>query len=81
MDQRLAKTTEPLDYTTTLRIIRDAILAVKPAPVVVAEGANTMDNARFTLLSARSYNMTICGAKRSNKLERMSESSLVRQQE
>ena len=46
MDKQLAKTTEPLDYSTTLRIIRDAVLAVQPAPVIVAEGANTMDNAR-----------------------------------
>lgn len=46
LSQRLSKTTEPLNYETTLRIIRDAALAVRPAPVLVAEGANTMDNAR-----------------------------------
>lgn len=46
MSARLSKTTEPLNYETTLRIIRDAALAVRPAPVLVAEGANTMDNAR-----------------------------------
>jgi len=46
LQKRLSKTTEPLDYDTTLRIVRDAVQAVSPAPVVVAEGANTMDNAR-----------------------------------
>ena len=39
----------PLDYSTSLRVIRDALAAVSPAPVVVSEGANTMDNARFLL--------------------------------
>ena len=37
----------PLDYSTTLRVVRDALHAVSPAPVVVSEGANTMDNARW----------------------------------
>jgi hypothetical protein len=37
----------PLDYSTTLAVIREAISAVTPAPVVVSEGANTMDNARW----------------------------------
>ena len=36
----------PLDYSTALRVIRDALLGIAPAPVVVSEGANTMDNAR-----------------------------------
>lgn len=36
----------PLDYSTSMRVIRDALHAVSPAPVVVSEGANTMDNAR-----------------------------------
>ncbi|DBA69706.1 hypothetical protein WJX79_006063 [Trebouxia sp. C0005] len=39
----------PLDYSTSLRVIRDALAAVSPAPVVVSEGANTMDNARLIL--------------------------------
>ena len=39
----------PLDYSTSLRVIRDALAAVSPAPVVVSEGANTMDNARYLL--------------------------------
>ncbi len=47
LNKRLSKTTEPLDYDTTLRIARDGVQAVSPAPVVVAEGANTMDNARW----------------------------------
>ena len=46
LEARLQKTTEPLDYSTSLRLLRDAIQKVEPAPVVVAEGANTMDNAR-----------------------------------
>lgn len=32
-----------------MRVLRDAINAVCPAPVVVSEGANTMDNARIML--------------------------------
>jgi hypothetical protein len=51
LNKRLSKTTEPLDYDTTLRIVRDGIQAVNPAPVVVAEGANTMDNARLAGLA------------------------------
>ena len=47
---RLSKQLEPdsfpLNYQTAMRVIRDAVSAVKPAPVVVAEGANTMDQAR-----------------------------------
>lgn len=44
---RLARTAFPLDYHTTLRVVRDEINRVPaPGPIVVAEGANTMDNAR-----------------------------------
>lgn len=44
---RLAKTAFPLDYHTTLRVVRDEInRRPAPGPIVVAEGANTMDNAR-----------------------------------
>lgn len=44
---RLAKTAFPLDYHTTLRVVRDEInRQPAPGPIVVAEGANTMDNAR-----------------------------------
>jgi hypothetical protein len=43
---RMAAEAYPLDYSTAMRVIRDALAAVLPAPVVVAEGANTMDNAR-----------------------------------
>ena len=46
LEERLAKEAFPLDYSTALRVIRDALLGVSPAPVVVSEGANTMDNAR-----------------------------------
>ena len=46
LEERLAKEAFPLDYSTALRVIRDALLGIAPAPVVVSEGANTMDNAR-----------------------------------
>ncbi len=36
-------------HSTTLRVIRDAINTLSPPPLVVAEGANTMDNARIML--------------------------------
>ncbi|KAL3141143.1 hypothetical protein ABBQ38_003493 [Trebouxia sp. C0009 RCD-2024] len=39
----------PLDYQTSMRVIRDALHGVSPPPVVVSEGANTMDNARLIL--------------------------------
>ena len=43
---RLAPDAFPLDYSTALRVIRDAAARLTPAPVVSCEGANTMDNAR-----------------------------------
>lgn len=46
---KLAKTIYPLNYHTALRVIRDEIADIKPAPVVIAEGANTMDQARILL--------------------------------
>ena len=46
LEARLAVEAYPLDYSTAMRVIRNALAAVTPAPVVVAEGANTMDNAR-----------------------------------
>ncbi|KFM25904.1 Putative peroxisomal-coenzyme A synthetase [Auxenochlorella protothecoides] len=46
---RLARTTHPLDYGTTLRVVRDALATLPRPPLVVAEGANTMDNARLLL--------------------------------
>lgn len=46
LEARLAKEAFPLDYSTALRVVRDALLGISPAPVVVSEGANTMDNAR-----------------------------------
>lgn len=46
LEARLSADAFPLDYSTTLRVIRDALLAVSPAPMVISEGANTMDNAR-----------------------------------
>ena len=44
--KRLAPDAFPLDYSTAMRVIRDAAAALSPAPVISCEGANTMDNAR-----------------------------------
>lgn len=49
LEERLSAEAFPLDYSTTLRVIRDALMAVIPAPVVISEGANTMDNARCAI--------------------------------
>ena len=59
---RLAADAYPLDYATAMRVIRDALAAVTPAPVVVAEGANTMDNARCARLpcSAQAHATVSC---------------------
>lgn len=44
--KRLQPNASPLDYSTTLRVVRDALRPIRPHPVVVSEGANTMDQAR-----------------------------------
>ena len=49
LELKLAHTAYPLNYLTTLRVIRETINAEPRAPVVVAEGANTMDQARVLL--------------------------------
>ena len=49
MASKLSKTAFPLNYHTSLRIIRDEINKLEMAPVVVSEGANTMDQARILL--------------------------------
>ncbi|XP_021737444.1 2-hydroxyacyl-CoA lyase-like [Chenopodium quinoa] len=51
MEGQLAKDVVPFNFFTPLRIIRDAIIGVgSPAPVLVSEGANTMDVGRAVLL-------------------------------
>jgi len=45
----LERTAHPLNYHTALRVIRDELLATTRAPVVISEGANTMDQARLLL--------------------------------
>lgn len=51
MESQLAKDVVPFNFLTPMRIIRDAILGVgSPAPVVVSEGANTMDVGRSVLV-------------------------------
>ncbi|CAK7344203.1 unnamed protein product [Dovyalis caffra] len=51
MEAQLAKDVVPFNFMTPMRIIRDAILAVgSPAPVLVSEGANTMDVGRAVLV-------------------------------
>ncbi|XLU21048.1 hypothetical protein S245_057114, partial [Arachis hypogaea] len=47
MEAQIAKDVVPFNFLTPTRIIRDVILGVgSPAPVVVSEGANTMDVGR-----------------------------------
>ena len=43
---KMARTAFPLDYQTTLRVVRDELSRLPKPAVVVSEGANTMDNAR-----------------------------------
>ncbi|KAK1298800.1 2-hydroxyacyl-CoA lyase [Acorus calamus] len=51
MEAQLAKEVVPFNFLTPMRIIRDAILDVgSPAPIVVSEGANTMDVGRAVLV-------------------------------
>ncbi|XP_057951254.1 2-hydroxyacyl-CoA lyase [Malania oleifera] len=51
MEAQLAKDVVPFNFQTPLRIIRDAILALgSPAPILVSEGANTMDVGRSVLI-------------------------------
>ncbi|GJN12952.1 hypothetical protein PR202_ga31281 [Eleusine coracana subsp. coracana] len=51
METQLMKDVVPFNFMTPLRIIRDAILAEgSPAPIVVSEGANTMDVGRAVLV-------------------------------
>ncbi|XP_019058924.1 PREDICTED: 2-hydroxyacyl-CoA lyase isoform X2 [Tarenaya hassleriana] len=51
MEAQLAKDVVPFNFLTPMRIIRDAILAVgSPSPVIVSEGANTMDVGRSVLV-------------------------------
>lgn len=50
MASTLAADVTPLNFQCSLRIIRDAISAVgSPAPILVSEGANTMDVGRAVL--------------------------------
>lgn len=51
MEAQLAKDVVPFNFYTPLRIIRDAILELgSPAPILVSEGANTMDVGRAVLV-------------------------------
>ncbi|PIA33478.1 hypothetical protein AQUCO_04100127v1 [Aquilegia coerulea] len=51
MEVQLAKDVVPFNFFTPMRIIRDAILAQgSPAPILVSEGANTMDVGRAVLV-------------------------------
>lgn len=51
MEGQLVKDVVPFNFMTPMRIIRDAIAALgSPAPVVVSEGANTMDVGRAVLV-------------------------------
>ncbi|KAI3900417.1 hypothetical protein MKW92_020255 [Papaver armeniacum] len=51
MEVQLANVVVPFNFLTPMRIIRDAILAQgSPAPILVSEGANTMDVGRAVLV-------------------------------
>lgn len=51
MEVQLAKEVVPFNFLTPMKIIRDAILAEgSPAPILVSEGANTMDVGRAVLV-------------------------------
>lgn len=51
MEVQLGRDVVPFNFLTPMRIIRDAIAAVgSPAPIVVSEGANTMDVGRSVLV-------------------------------
>ncbi|KAL5573117.1 hypothetical protein UlMin_022714 [Ulmus minor] len=51
MEVQLAKVVVPFNFFTPMKIIRDAILGLgSPAPVLVSEGANTMDVGRAVLI-------------------------------
>uniref|UniRef100_A0A5B6Z8P5 2-hydroxyacyl-CoA lyase n=1 Tax=Davidia involucrata TaxID=16924 RepID=A0A5B6Z8P5_DAVIN len=51
MEAQLAKVVVPFNFLTPMRIIRDAILGLgSPAPILVSEGANTMDVGRGVLI-------------------------------
>ncbi|KAL4321652.1 hypothetical protein AHAS_Ahas14G0131900 [Arachis hypogaea] len=45
MEAQIAKDVVPFNFLTPMRIIRDAILRIRSsAPIVVSEGANTIDD-------------------------------------
>jgi 2-hydroxyacyl-CoA lyase 1 len=46
MAAKLAKVTVPLDYHTTYAVILRHLASLSPSPIVVSEGANTMDIGR-----------------------------------
>jgi 2-hydroxyacyl-CoA lyase 1 len=51
MEAQLAKDVVPFNFLTPMRIIRDKILSMgSPAPILVSEGANTMDVGRSVLV-------------------------------
>ncbi|KAF5749972.1 hypothetical protein HS088_TW03G00300 [Tripterygium wilfordii] len=51
MEAQLGKDVVPFNFLTPMRIIRDVIVGMgSPAPVLVSEGANTMDVGRGVLL-------------------------------
>lgn len=51
MEAQLGRDVVPFNFMTPMRIIRDAILALgSPAPIIVSEGANTMDVGRAVLV-------------------------------
>jgi 2-hydroxyacyl-CoA lyase 1 len=61
MEAHVAKYVVPFNFMTSPWIIRDVILAEgSPAPVVVSEGANTMDVGRVVLVQKLIFDYSIC---------------------
>ncbi|TQD80687.1 hypothetical protein C1H46_033786 [Malus baccata] len=51
MEAQLAKEVVPFNFLTPIKIIRDAIVGLgNPAPILVSDGANTMDMGQSVLV-------------------------------
>ena len=62
LDARLRRPRQPLDFYAAFGVLRSALLRVAPEPVVIAEGANTMDMCRLALAHDRPLSKLDAGA-------------------